>query len=376
MTGPLRCEVLVVGGGPAGSTCAWKLRRAGIDVLVLDRKAFPRDKICAGWITPAVVATLALDADDYRRDGRTFQPITGFRTGVIGGAEVHTTFADPVSYGIRRCEFDAYLLERSGARLAPPAPLRSLDRTPGGWVANGDIEAKVVVGAGGHFCPVARQIGARLGQSEPVVAAQEIEFRLTEDQQRDTLAEGAVPELYFCDDLKGYGWVFRKGEFLNVGLGREDNHRLAEHVQAFSAWLRSRGRIPGDTPARFGGHAYLLYHHAPRPFLADHALLVGDAAGLAYPQSGEGIRPAIESALYAADTLVAAAGDYREARLAPYREAMQARFGRRETRSLSDRLPPALRTFAGTRLLGSAWFTRHVVIDRWFLHSDQAVLTA
>ena len=81
-----RCEVLVVGGGPSGSTCAWKLQRAGVDVLVLDRKDFPRDKICAGWVTPAVVETLGLDLEDYRRDGRTFQPITGFLTGVIGGA--------------------------------------------------------------------------------------------------------------------------------------------------------------------------------------------------------------------------------------------------------------------------------------------------
>ena len=117
-----RCEVLIVGGGPAGSTCAWKLKRAGIDVLVLDKKSFPRDKICAGWVTPAVIRTLGLDIGDYTQAGRTFQPITGFRTGVIGGTEVDTRYAEPVSYGIRRFEFDAYLLARSGAPLAEPAP--------------------------------------------------------------------------------------------------------------------------------------------------------------------------------------------------------------------------------------------------------------
>ena len=53
-----RCDVLVVGGGPAGSSCAWRLRRAGLDVVVLDRKAFPRDKVCAGWITPQVARAL------------------------------------------------------------------------------------------------------------------------------------------------------------------------------------------------------------------------------------------------------------------------------------------------------------------------------
>ena len=77
------CDVLMVGGGPAGSTCAWKLRQAGADVLVVDQATFPRDKVCAGWITPPVIETLRLDTAAYA-SSRTFQPITAFRTGVIG----------------------------------------------------------------------------------------------------------------------------------------------------------------------------------------------------------------------------------------------------------------------------------------------------
>ena len=77
------CDVLIIGGGPAGSSCAWKLRQAGLDVIVMDRATFPRDKVCAGWITPQVLADAGIDVDDYRRE-RTFQPITGFRTGLLG----------------------------------------------------------------------------------------------------------------------------------------------------------------------------------------------------------------------------------------------------------------------------------------------------
>ena len=110
-----RCDVVVVGGGPAGSSCARRLHDAGLAVIVLDRSVFPRDKVCAGWVTPQAIDELGLDCSDYRR-GRTFQPITGFRTGVIGSSEVvDTEYGRPVSYGIRRCEFDHYLLERSGA---------------------------------------------------------------------------------------------------------------------------------------------------------------------------------------------------------------------------------------------------------------------
>jgi geranylgeranyl reductase family protein len=369
-----RCEVLIVGGGPAGSTCAWLLKRAGIDVMVLDKKAFPRDKICAGWITPAVVKELQFDVDGYRASGRTIQPITRFRTGIIGGEVVETEYDEPVSYGIRRIEFDAYLIERSGAHLAEPAQLKSLESTTDGWLANGTIEAKVIVGAGGHFCPVARHIGAQLGQSETVVAAQEIEFPMSEAQKRDCAAEGAAPELYFCSDLKGYGWVFRKGEYLNVGLGREDNHKLSEHVADFVRWLKSNRRIPQDTPEKLGGHAYLLYNQAPRPFLAERAMLIGDAAGLAYPKSGEGIRPAVESAIFAAETLIAAKGDYSRANLTSYQAKMIDRFGARHAKSFADRLPEGLMKLVGARLLGSEWFTRNFVIDEWFLHTKQASL--
>lgn len=364
-----RCEVLVVGGGPAGSTCAWRLRQAGLDVMVLDKKAFPRDKICAGWVTPAVVRELQLDLDHYRAAGRTLQPITGFRTGIIGAKVVHTSYDEPVSYGIRRYEFDAYLLARSGARLADPAPLKSLARDAQGWIANGNLSAAMVVGAGGHFCPVARHLGAQLGQAETVVAAQEVEFPLSEAQARQCAAVAEEPELYFCPDLMGYGWVFRKGGFLNVGLGREDNHKLAEHVGAFLRWLKAEGRVPGDMPEKLAGHAYLLYNHAPRPFVGDAAVLIGDAAGLAYPQSGEGIRPAVESALLAADAIAQAAGDYSPQRLAPYASRMHERFGARMAKSVTDYLPEGLKRLLGAGLMGSPWFARKVVIDSWFLHA-------
>src|ERR671931_661911 len=122
------CDVLIVGGGPAGSSCAWGLRGSGLDVMVIDRATFPRDKVCAGWITPQVVSALDIDGDDYRR-GRTFQPIVGFRTGLIGAADdVEITYNRPVSFGIRRCEFDHYLLQRCGARLKLGVPIASICR--------------------------------------------------------------------------------------------------------------------------------------------------------------------------------------------------------------------------------------------------------
>ena len=66
------CDVLIVGGGPAGSSAAWKLKAAGVDVLVLDRESFPRVKLCAGWVTPEVVQDLQIDLATYPHRLLTF----------------------------------------------------------------------------------------------------------------------------------------------------------------------------------------------------------------------------------------------------------------------------------------------------------------
>ena len=370
-------DVLVVGGGPAGSTCAWQLTRLGFDVVVWDRKLFPRDKICAGWITPHVVAALELDLDAYAASGRTCQAIFGFQVSRQGNREARVRYAAPVSYGIRRCEFDHYLLERCGAEQRLGEPLRTLERRDGHWVVNGAVRAPMLVGAGGHFCPVAQRLGAQLGHGEPVVAAQETEFRMTPEQSRACCVDQDLPELFFTRDLKGYGWVFRKGDYINIGLGRQGNEKLAAHVAAFLEWLAARGKIPAELGAKMGGHPYLLYNQAPRPLAGDATLLIGDAAGLAYAKSGEGIRPAIESGLLAAATIAEAAGAYDAEHLAPYSRRMIERFGpRTEEPSVLDLLPDwMLRGLAG-QLFGSRWFARRVVLDDWFFHAQQPPLQA
>jgi len=337
------------------------LRAAGLDVVVVDKAAFPRDKVCAGWITPEVVEALRLDVDDYRR-GRTFQPITGFRTGRIGGPAVETDYARPVSFAIRRCEFDDYLLRRSGARLQTGTPVTSLRRLHDHWIVNEELRAPVLVGAGGHFCPVARHLhGNREG--EALVVAQEVEFRIEPDRCR---VEPGTAEIYFSPDLQGYGWCVHKGDFLNVGLGRRDPpERLSTQVRDFVAFLLREGRLGGDMPSAWRGHAYRLYERTSRRLFGDGVLLVGDAAGLAYPASGEGILPAVESGLLAAEALLAAGGRYDQDRLEPYRHALEARRGPRGRRTT---LPPRLLARISGPLLRSPWFARHVVLERLFLH--------
>lgn len=362
-----RCDVLIIGGGPAGSTCAWKLHQAGLDVIVMDKAAFPRDKVCAGWVTPQAVADLDLDLEDYRC-GRTLQPITGFRVGVIGNAQhVDVTYGRPVSFGIRRCEFDHYLLTRSQATLRLGEPARSIRRDGRQWVVNDAITASVLVGAGGHFCPVARMLNPAGGEG-PLIVAQEAEFPIDASGSDALEIDAQTPELYFSRDLKGYGWRFRKQGYLNVGIGRMDRGAFPRAVQGFVSYLRARNRLGTDDSVHWRGHAYLVSEPRYRRVRDEGVMLIGDAAGLAYPQSGEGIRSAIESGLLAATTIVHAVHERSSDASIGYDKTLDARVGRRSPSSLpSLKWPSALMASVGAAFLRFPWFIRLVVINQWFL---------
>jgi flavin-dependent dehydrogenase len=347
---------------------------AGLDVVVLDRSSFPRDKPCAGWITPAVIDELELDVQEYRAGERVFQPIFGFRTSWMGSGEVLSRYDRPISYGIRRCEFDTYLLRRSGARLRLGEPLATLRRSGARWIVNEAIESPLLIGAGGHFCPVARRIGRQADSDERPVVAQEVEFLAEPDARSACPVDPEVPELFFCRDLLGYGWCFRKGNHFNIGLGRLDSRGLADHVAAFGNYLASHRGIP-TTQVRSRGHAYLVRRDSRRELVGDRVLLIGDAAGLAHAESGEGIRPAVESALLAARTITAARGRNGADDLEPYRHALISRFG--PTGPVHDPLaflPKGLKARVGGLLLGLPWFARRVVMEDWFLRIHQPVL--
>jgi menaquinone-9 beta-reductase len=153
-------------------------------------------------------------------------------------------------------------------------------------------------------------------------------------------------------------------------------------VAEFCYFLRAQGRIRGDFPVRFAGHAYQLYERVVPRLYDEAVMLVGDAAGLAYPQSGEGIRPAVESGILAAEVALQTGPAATGEELSVYQDRIRARFGKPRSDALSGWLPagwlPASwLQFVASRLLASRWFARRVVMDRWFLHrSEPALQTA
>ena len=292
----VRADVLIVGGGPAGSACAWRLKQNGVDCLILDQQAFPRFKPCAGWITPEIIRDLAMDIGDYPHSFTTF---TSFNVAIRA-----LKFKLPTrQHAIRRYEFDDWLLHRSGAPVERHT-VKTIATVSDGYEVDGMYFGKYLVGAGGTHCPVYRTLfqSGSPRAAGALVVAQEEEFAYPVTDEHCYL-------WFFEHQLPGYAWYVPKANgYVNVGLGGMAKPLLARgdtlkrHWKLLVEKLDSMGLVQGHI-FKPSGHAYYLRRSLAEA-RRDNAFIAGDAAGLATLDLGEGIRPAIESGLLAAESIL------------------------------------------------------------------------
>ena len=364
-------DVIVVGGGPGGSTAAWRLARAGLRPVLLDAAVFPRVKICAGWVTHEALTDAQVDPQKYPL---TIQAFSACRF-EFQGERTETRWRRPASYGILRREFDHYLLDRAraaGVDVREGARVSEVTQDADGVRVvspHGTFTAPVVIGAGGHRCPVSHAFG-QVSEREEVVVAQESETRLTAERVESLGHWWEAPELYVEPDLKGYGWYFPKGDVLNIGVGcvSGPGAELPRRRDALVSALRTAGRLPPDLAIEpFRGHAYVVRRRAPRRLAGDRFCLVGDAAGLARDLSGEGIGPAIKSGILAAEAVEARLR--RGAGLDAYATEIVRRYGTGETGWLARqlaRIPDSWARRFVRAVLNTDATRRHLVFGRIF----------
>jgi len=380
-------DVVIVGAGPAGSTVAGLLKEVGLKLKIVDKTHFPRFKPCAGWITDGVLELAGIDEAKYSKN-YTLQPITGFTLWDRKNNPHRIDYGQTVSYGIVRTEFDNYLIEKNNLSVEEGLKINGVDflndrvRVFGNNYKGEEeiVEARLVIGAGGHFCPVSRAIGNPTTDTF-TVGAIESEFKIDENFKSTYGVNPGVPEIFFTEEINGYGWYIAKGNYLNIGIGSIDKPNVRKMWKDFLQKLIALGKIPKDTEeiTRVSkGHFYKFYPAAPRKIIHNRALLVGDSAGLAYNVSGEGIKPAIISAHLAAETiteiLFKSSGktqntDFSETLLKNYDEKIVREFGKRNYRSNRDTNPKAsfLLKFIFDNILLATGMGRRYIVEKLFL---------
>jgi geranylgeranyl reductase family protein len=348
-------DVIVVGAGPAGSSAAYHLARHGVDVLVLEKSEFPREKVCGDGLTPRAVKQLIAMGIDITGDGWVRN--RGLRV-IGGGMRLELDWPDLASYpnfGLTRTRTDfdhlvALAATKAGARLStstnvigPVLDERS-DRVIGVRAHRGpdkepvELRAHVVLAADGVSARLPLALGIAKRDDRPIGVAVRRYYRSPRhlDDYLESWLELRGKEADHL--LPGYGWIFPMGDGrVNVGLGvlnssvefGRSNYRemLVEWMSGTpDEWEMNESTADGPV-----GGAALPMGFNRVPHYTRGVMLVGDSGGMVNPFNGEGIAYALESGAMAAEVAVQALAvtdpARRERALQQYPIALKARYG-------------------------------------------------
>jgi geranylgeranyl reductase family protein len=296
MRGVRTFDVIVVGAGPAGSTAAYRLASQGARVALLDKATFPRDKPCGGGITVRGLRHLPIDVTPVVEDA-----ITDVEIGFGYRDRIERTSDAPLVLMTQRRRLDAHLADAAagaGADFRDGVRVRDIELTDGGAVVATDTDrltAAAVIGADGCNGVSAKALG--LGDRVTYGVAYE-----------GNVPWGILPRerwqsrllLEFDSIPGGYAWIFPKGDHANLGVGGwgREAPNLRDHI----ARLCDFAGVPVEAMEHARGYRLPLR----RPGVAvarERALVIGDAAGLVDPMSGDGMYEAFLSSRLASEAV-------------------------------------------------------------------------
>ena len=314
----MHSDVVVVGAGPAGSTAARELAGRGVEVVMLDRARFPRDKPCGGAVTIRCAERLPFSLDPVVED-----VVDTARVRYRAGRDVVREAGRPITYMTQRCRLDAYLAEQAqaaGAEFRDGQRVTGVRQLLDGTYevdAGGEVySTRVVIGADGANGVVGTALGYEHARESAVALEGNIALPdgpLQEWRHTVVLNFGYLPG--------GYGWVFSKGDHVNVGVGGWKGVVGTMLRPALERVCRVYGLDP-DALEQLRGH-HLPMQRRGMVMAAAGSAVIGDAGGLVDPLSGEGIYAAIVSG----QAIAPAVEDYlaqRASSLQPYQHAIEA----------------------------------------------------
>jgi geranylgeranyl reductase family protein len=294
-----RVDVLVVGAGPAGSATAIHLARSGASVLLADRARFPRDKACGGGVTGRALRQVPCDITPVVE-----RVVDTFELRLHHRRSFRRTSAEPLIMMTQRRRLDAYLAEQAvaaGARFQDGTKVERIVIDENGVSANvggESVTAVVLVGADGSNGTVAKAAGLNAGIDRGIALEGNVPWSLLDEER---FASTAVIEI--GAPAGGYGWLFPKGDHANLGVGgwASEGPHLRDHL----ARLARAYEVDPDAITGLRGHQLPMRRIGASTPASSRVILVGDAAGLVDPLSGDGMYEAFVSARLAAEAIFA-----------------------------------------------------------------------
>jgi geranylgeranyl reductase family protein len=283
-------DVIIVGAGPAGATSAYELTRAGLKVLLLEKKNLPRFKPCGGGLSLKFLASLPFDLSKTVK-GRVSRLRYLYDNSDPFEAEMEAQLAM-----VNRSDFDFAIVSAAvaaGAELKDGLEVSGIEEQADGInvkTNKGFFKTKYLVGADGVYTKIGAWSG--LVKKRKIGSALEVELAGLDHPQTALIGFGRVKE--------GYSWSFPKADHYSVGIGGRHGENLRQELDS---WLDCLG-YKGERNFKVYGHALPEAVVGAR-LQKGNILLVGDAAGLVNPLTGEGIRYAIQSGRIAASAIVA-----------------------------------------------------------------------